>query len=276
MVDYVRSPLGAQQQLAKLFGLPPQPTEGMTLNTLLDIHADELFEETDDPVAKYITFGIGGHKVIDNGVDYGFSEHPRCGEVASLWEHVPFIIRPIDNDLTGETREKYRLRRLEEYNGEQYWAYYAMVIDIGDSVPHSYEMDTLVDNTDVTPIETANLTLSSGPPTDQSELEEKSTVLIRTSLNFSISLDENETSELREAVNMYNGGDDPEYSVISEIGLCTGVDRPLDDQLGGTYNEAIECVMHSSSNVGVITYLGNVGFINVTASVFSSEPYYTS
>ena len=66
------------------------------------------------PTLQYWAIGTGGNNVIGNTTGFIYSEHtPLDG---ALFNHVPFIMRPVTDDLTALEKSKYRMRKLEIVN----------------------------------------------------------------------------------------------------------------------------------------------------------------
>ena len=59
------------------------------------------------PTLQYWAIGTGGNNVIGNTTGFSYSEHtPLDG---ALFNHVPFIMRPVTDDLTALEKSKYRI-----------------------------------------------------------------------------------------------------------------------------------------------------------------------
>lgn len=87
------------------------------------------------PQAGWICIGNQGHRPIVDGMNSwntGRQHYPNHG---GPFEMMPFALRPINNDLTQAERKKYGLRKLEEYGGKQYIAYYLKKLDMSTSRP---------------------------------------------------------------------------------------------------------------------------------------------
>lgn len=183
------------------------------------------------PVTKYMVIGRGaGNNVIGiNGLLDVLKHNPTD---AALFEHIPFIITPVGNDLTAVVRAKYRLRKLVTYGGVQYFAYYAKVISFNNITPEKWVV-TIRDGEVVsqTPYVTNSGNLS------PSSVDVSNTVLntalgqhIDIQATATINLDATDIANITNACNIiYN---DPRYAVINEIGIVSGYDKDVTSNVG--------------------------------------------
>lgn len=126
-IDRVRHTAIGQYIQSRLFlGLPIEIIQNTTLNEKFDINKKTQITADEKYQAIYFCIGDGGHDqsktanqpAITVPVDHDPSD-------CALYHHMPFVLRPLNNDLTETERSRYRLRRIETHGGVQYVAYYA-------------------------------------------------------------------------------------------------------------------------------------------------------
>jgi len=232
---------GASCQTALLLGLPYTLEPDSTLNEKFDIEKDATLNGT-VPWVKYFCIGDNGHRVITgaDGIPYTSPINHRASD-AALFHHLPFLLRERDSDLTIDQREAYALRKEITVNGIVYIAYYLKRIDVS-RVALALQHTSVVDgNATITPFTYDNTNLNPSHP------ELPNTGVITTDGNYltssaiiSVLLTENDVSELVNVATILY--ENEQRALISEIGLCSGVDRVVTAQ-GATgpfnYREAI-------------------------------------
>lgn len=183
-----------------------------------------------DPVADtrslkmgYITIGNKGHQVvIEEDGGSSFPPEERTARAAGLYGMIPFIVRPIDNDLTNAERAKYRLRKTLDIGGDLFVAYYARVFNMSEVSLES--IVTVVSNglaTTSTLVPTINDLKPTPPKITGSTKGNYARVVAVTPLAFTA----DEVEELKNASNVLFGNE--RRALISEIAFCTGVDKPI-------------------------------------------------
>jgi hypothetical protein len=242
MDNNVRTVYGAYLQTCSLLGLDVEIKPNSTLNQKFNLYPNEEFNNGQFPTVKYVTIGNGGH-TASIGVDgiplvNPVPHSPRHG---ALYNHLPFIIREVTNDLTPTERLKYRLRVPATIDNVNYILYYAKVLDLSTVEP-KMELRNISNNiitttdfdpslTDLNPVK---------PPMPPNNIFNATGNYLSTTAKVKFTLDASELTELINAVNIIYGNDN--YAFISEIGLCTGVDRNLTTNIGGpniVYTESV-------------------------------------
>lgn len=249
MQNTVRTAYGAHLQQCQLLKLPIDIKTNSTLNEALTIF-DTIKPTTDEmPDVKYAAIGIGGVKytMVNGRPKIDLYQHKPTH--AGLFEHLPFVLRLPSEDLPASERDNYRLRRLEEHDGIVYVAYYLRLLDKSSTIPQ-LEMRKVENNT--TTSTTFNPTLSDLHPvpsilyTGDSE-----TVLdnvaysvngnyVAATAKVPFKMDQNDIDEFLNVCNIIFGDDS--MSVITEVALCSGVERVLNGDFNGVtipYREAI-------------------------------------
>ena len=277
MESVTRTVHSAYLQTCQLLGLPVVIKPNSTLNQKFDINADMAISETDKLTMKYVTIGNGGHKVSTgvNGIPVPepVQHTPRD---AALYNHLPFVLRLPSNDLTANQRAKYRLRKHEVHDGVNYVAYYLKVLDMAATVPQ-LELRTVVNGvTTATPYVPTLSDLNPTPPAIGSGGVIVSTGdYIAATAKIPFVMTPDDINELLNVANVIYG--DESYSIISEIGLCSGVDRSVTGDFNGTttgYTEAIGVQVCNFIGAFFAAKFSNNG-INILFDAGSSEAMLT-
>lgn len=242
MGNTVRSVYGAALQTSQLLGLPVPIRENTTLNQKFNINKDIAVASTDNIAMRYATIGNGGHKMIvgANNIPYpkAIQHTPRH---AGLYNHLPFVLRRPSEDLTPQQRQAYRLRRLETHDNTVYVAYYLKVLDLSNTSTQ-LELRHVENNaTTSTEFQATLADLTPEPPAiDPNGVLTTTGDYIAATAKVPFIMLENDVDELLNVANVIYG--DPNYAIISEIGLCAGADRIVTGDFNGvatSYTDAI-------------------------------------
>ncbi len=238
----IRTAMAGHLQTAKLLNRPFTVLENSTLNKKFNLFPAELPSTNEYPSLKYIAIG-------NKGVDYEIGTNnyiltkpiPHLPRHASLYNFIPFVARPLSNDLSSTERALYRMRVITNIAGTDYAMYYLKVLPL-DAVIPSVELRTVSNGV---------ITSATFTP-DLSDLNPVAPVISNTDLNnpngdylvstakINFALGATDIQEIMDACNLIYG--DPRYAVISEIALCTGVDKIQQGVFGSTtapYTESI-------------------------------------
>jgi hypothetical protein len=165
MLNTVKTIYSGMIQTHKDLGLPYVPQENSTLNEIWNIHDNTPIPANSLHRLSYIAIGNGGHRYIT-----GPEQIPYTEEVEHIATHggpykpLPFIMRPVNQDLTPSQRAPYAMRALITVGSTQYWAYYLRKVDTTGITPE-YKITTIVDGvpSDI-PFIPDNSTLTPTPP----------------------------------------------------------------------------------------------------------------
>lgn len=178
------------------------------------------------PTLQYWAIGTGGNNVIGNATGFSYSEHtPLDG---ALFNHVPFIMRPVTDDLTALEKSKYRMRKLEIVNDREYACYYLKVIPTVNLTTDFYKIVTrqmpdghkdsilyLVDMNDPT-------ILNPTPRDRRVDINAiDSTIALSKLAKLEFNLTEEEIQELKKVYELKK----IERGQITELAACTGIDN---------------------------------------------------
>lgn len=216
----------ANLQASLMLDKPYTVLPNTTLNEKFEINADVGLIDDETPRIKYYTIGRGGHRNIP-GSDGSSNPAavPQFSSHSALYKHLPFVMRKLDDDIGEAERAKYGLRKVINRGGIDYATYYLKRLDMADVVV-KVEHEKVVDGGDTTSINYVPKIEDLSPvpvaipvgtlPTAGDSL----TALATVPLVF----DEQDVIECKAACAILYG--DESYALISEIGICSGVDRP--------------------------------------------------
>ncbi len=242
MKKSVRTIYGALLDTAKRFNEPLPILPNSTLNQKFGVSELETILTDEFPHTQYFAIGLKGTDIkMDTDGLYVTKYREYNPRWASLLGHVPFVMRPADNDLTAQERMNYRMRRIEEHNGQQYVAYYLRKLDTSQGSV-GVEHRKLVDN---------NIVPSAWEPTladlNPTPITANPNQVIRTGddylsavRRFELNFTPNDIQEIMDAVNIIYG--DPDKANLTEFALVSGVDRSVQGSFNGSlqnYTEAI-------------------------------------
>ncbi len=252
MENITRTIYGAQLQTCLLMGLPLVIKTNSTLNERFGIQNGVLPPEGTLPTMRYFCIGNGGH-TFSVGANGRTKPEPiqHRGTDAGLFSPIPFVLRETNNDLDSIQRAKYALRRTETHQGRQWFAYYLKRIDM-TNVAAGMELITVVEGvstiTNFVP-DTSNL--NPVPPAIVPDgVNVVSGDYVSATAKLTIAFSPSDVTELMNVAAVIY--DDPEYAIISELGLCSGVDKNVQSPaFGGStinHNEAIAVQIVSHVN----------------------------
>ena len=234
-------------ETAMLLGVPYKALANTTLNEKFNILVNN--KPINYPTLKYYAIGVGGNDIIEGNVGYTYSEHNSTH--ATLFNHVPFILREITNDISATERAKYGLRRKEIFNGVTYIAYYLKRLPLSNVVP-DMEYITVNDGVQTVNVFSPNSSNLNPTPPDLSNtgVNLVSGDYVAASAKMNIDLSSSDVAELLNVANVMYG--DSSYAIISEIALCTGVDKTVQSPGANNsminFNEAIAVQVASFIN----------------------------
>ena len=186
----------------------------------------EIYDDYDPDVdvksfaSNFFMIGNGGHSVIAGPVGGIPITNPIAHRStdAGLYHLIPFIVRPIANDLTALERSKYYLRKVIDISGSLYVAYFARIIDTSSASPDM----TLVTDVNGNSVVTSFIpTINNLRPTAPLAGSQPSGNFADVSTTVTIEFTANDVTELKQACLLLYG--DENYAIVSEIALGQGV-----------------------------------------------------
>lgn len=277
MENIIRTVQGAKLQTSQLLGTPLVIDPHSTLNEKFNIHADLLLTANDKPTIKYIAIGNGGHAMAvgSNNITYPkpIQHTPRH---AALYNQLPFVLRLPNNDLTAAEVTKYRLRKNLVVNGVTYIAYYLKLLDLTATHPQLELRSVTNGVTTATGYTPTVGDLNPTPPVLPSTGVVSTTGdYIAATAKVPFIMSPSDISEFLNVCNIIYG--DVNYGIVSELALCSGVDRSVTGIFRGTslgYNDAIAVQVVSFINTIFAANFANAGW-SISLDVGSLESLLT-
>lgn len=213
-----------------------------TLNQKFNLFKDELPLNGEYPVLGYIGIGNKGARYELTTSNFLLTQQvEHLSRHAALYNHIPFVVRPIDDDLAAEERIKYRLRVPVTVGGVNYVAYYLRALAL-DIVTPELELRNITAGT-VTTMPFTNVIGDLSPThPDISSIDLNNPdgdYLVGTS-KIALTLNKADITNIIDACTILFG--DPRYAVINEIALCSGIDRVLQGNFGSATSGYMELV----------------------------------
>lgn len=268
MESFVRTVYGAKLQTALLLGISHVVDAYTTINEKLGILASTGIAASDRPKLGYVIIGNGGHRIVTGGDGVSRPDPiQHKSHDAALYSQLPFVLRATDDDLPAVDRVKYALRKLVSYGGNNYIAYYGKRIDV-TSTSVSMEFNSVSAGTTVTSIYTpTSANLNPTPPTGT--IVTTTGDYLSATARVPFAMDATDTEEFLSAVEIIYGNRN--YGIISEVGLCSGVDKVISTEAGYTFNDVIGCQLTTIINTFFPLTFSNAG-IEVEIDVGATEP----
>lgn len=277
VVNVTRTAIGALLQTVKFFGLPNKLAlkPNTTLNQKFNVQSGVAPADTQTLNFKYLVIGNQGHYTVraDDGSDET-DVVPHRTNHNGLYNHIPFVLREVGDDLTPLEKEKYCLRIPQTIKGKNYIAYYGYRINLGAVVPQVLEV-TIINGIETTKpyvfkLEDLNPVK---PVIANTGTVVGSNQFISASAIVEVKLTKEDIAEIVNAHRIRTGS--TRSPVISEIGLVTGVDKIVPGSTGSAgsidYNEVIgaQISVHVSTN-HPIAY--NSNGLTMVYDIGASEP----
>lgn len=265
---------GAYLNTCQKLGIPIQFINYTTLNQKLNILSNYDYPANPNPILQYVVVGNGGANFTQgpNGIIEPIPIQHLATD-SSLYNMMPLCIRTPDNDLTASEMAQYRLRTTITISGVTYIAYYALVIslanvDVGlfnvtNSNGQSVSSQFTPSNLNLAPTPTSLTSLSVNTVTGN---------YVNVSALAQINITATQVTEFLNACNILYGS---QYAaLISEIGICTGIDVSNTVTSNGaslTYTEAVGVQINAFINALYALYYSQNG-LNITYNVGVTEP----
>ena len=177
---------------------------------------------------QYLCIGNGGHRFIDgglNGVPVDLPV-PHKASDSGLYNMIPFLCKPIADDISREARARYRLRKILEIDGEVYVAYFAKFLSMQNNSPRMTRT-TIIDGVPATTNFSPTINDLKPVKPNIDAIVNDNTYVSATATTI-IDFTEQEMRDIVEACTLLYGN--PNYAIISELALCSGVDKLVTNQ----------------------------------------------
>lgn len=236
-----RTLMGSKLQTHQYYGIPYNTLEFTTLNEAFQIANTETPTSGEMPVVRYFVIGDKGHQVTlgANGRTKVKNFKHRRTDFA-CFNNIPFLMREVTNDISGQERDKYCLRKIMTgpIDNKQYVAYFGKRFNPNE---WSVELQITDGSANTVPFVSNNANLKPEVPTTVETTDSVSNARMTLPIRF----DETDVVELRNVARVLYG--DEEEAIVSEIGLVAGIDRNLSGTgVGGasiTYKEVITALV---------------------------------
>lgn len=277
MDNIVRTVYSSYLQTCGLLKLPFELKPNTTLNEKFNIQSGVSPTADQIPTLGYFAIGNGGHKYVTGagGISVPEPVQHRATD-AALFNHLPFVLREPELDLSPAQRTNYALRKQVTYNGKSYWAYYLKRFT-RDNVKAAMEYRVVNNGVTVTsPFVPNSSNLNPTPPDlNPSGVNVVTGDYVASTAKFELNLTEEDVAELLHVAEvMY---DDDAYAIISEIGLCTGVDKIVGASgVSGNFNftEAIAVQIATFVSIHSAVKFSSNG-VQILLDVGASEPLFS-
>ena len=269
---------GSYFQLAKAVGSPIIPPANSTLVEILNNSDAVPFQpaiptasmeftedynyQTDSVNSKlqYFAIGSGSHYNVTNATNGRpkWGNKPHNARRTGPFEIIPFVIRDLDDDLTPEQRLSYRGRKVIEIGGRYRAAYFLRHLDLS-SLPIS---QTIVKKENGVEVEVPyKPTVNDMVSKDADINGDNDGTYIRTTIPVELTFSDVEAQWLREVAELWYG--DADDAIISEIALCSGVDKPITKRYPPATSSQTPQAINSSLKEAVGVQLNVIEALNV-------------
>lgn len=235
-----RSIIGGQALSSLFFGRPHTVLEYSTVNELVNDavavpyqpkvtsagrqEADPYDAEKDTKNLRleYLCIGIKGHRSVtdSNRIDLTMPVEHKATDTG-LYQIVPFVVKPLDNDLSTEQRKRFRLRKVIEIDDTLYAAYFLRKLDNTDS------QTTMTLNSVDRGVTTTNAwkpTIENLRPTQPQIGYQNDGTYGLVASNVEVVFEKQDIDWFMDACELLFGH---RYYSITELGYCTGVDKDI-------------------------------------------------
>lgn len=291
MNSIIRTVWGAQLQTSQLLGIPMPSLLNTTLNEALSCNTTVTVLPTDKPIVKYIAIGNGGHS-MQPGVGGMALPKPimhRSTDV-TLFNHLPFVLRLPTNDLTALEAANYRMRMVVNVLGNviqpgpaangsaavTYIAYYLKVLDtsvVTNKMMYNAVANGVTTTSAYVPPVSGLVPVPVVIPNNGVNVTSGDYLTVSAQVPFIMT-----AADAAEFLNVctiiYN---DPNYAIISEVAVCSGVDKAVTNNVVGvnltplTYNDLVSCQAVSFISTFFAMQFNNTG-IDFTIDIGATEP----
>jgi len=227
----------------KMLNRPFTVLPNSTLNQKFNLHASELHASNEYPVIGYL--GIGNKGAYYETTTSGYvltTPIPHLPRHASLYNHIPFLIRRVDDDIDSTERMKYRLRVPITIGSVNYVAYYLRALGISGVIPTVELRNVDGDNITSSTFTPTLGDLSPEPPVISNvNLNNPNGDYLVSSAKVNFTLNQTDINNILDACSILYG--DPRYAVINEIALCSGVDKVLQGVFGTATSNYVDTIV---------------------------------
>lgn len=267
IINSQRTIYGLELQANTLINLSYAPKPNTTINELFKTAVNEVPGTDNTYGVKYLAIGTGGVPAANGTIAYSYSQHSPVD--AALFEHVPFIARPIAQDIPASERSKYRMRVLTQINGKQYYLYYLRRL-----VPADFRTETYIvsvnnnGSENLRLFDTNNTKLINPVPNTITHVLTPTSEYISKMTKIRFNLSPTDLTEIDNSMKIvFNGAVKP----LTEVGLCGGLDKVIS---GITEAINTQVYFHVEMNIDVtMRHDPLLGYLRAI-EIGGSEPLY--
>lgn len=262
-----RTIYGTHLQLAQLMGYDYTIKPNTSLNEKFGIMTDYKLGKQQYPTLQYITIGNGSTSLIEPATGYTFNRHSAAD--AALFNHIPFVIREKYDDLPFDQRVRYRFRKLITLENKEYYVYYLKKIDRVQYKDTFFKVMRLGDNDILSLLDTNTETFLNPRPKTKTEIlttldDTKYIVML---CKIFLDMNKEDIQELKNVFEVFKINS----TVLTEIGLCTGVDLTTD---GWGEAVAVQVAFHIDVNIDLSINFNQNKKLSRNIEIGGAEPYY--
>lgn len=222
----VRTIWGILLQVAQSKQNPPIIYPHTTLNEKFLIQSGVPLPPNAIPRIGYIGVGNKGSRSILGKDNITISEpYEFMPNYASLYNHLPLVLRTLDNDLSPTERARYRLRKIITLaNGSKRIAYYLRVISNSDQVQDTITYN-IYSNGQYIPnsyVPTASILNPTPPEPSNYDINYTTANYFKVAGISNVTFDSNDILEFVNVCKTLYGSE--QYAWITEIGIFSGYD----------------------------------------------------
>jgi hypothetical protein len=279
MDNTTRTVYAAKLQTCQLLGIPLTLDPKSTLNEKFSVATSQALAANQIPSLGYVAIGNGGHRMATSSGGIAVPEPIQHRSTdAALYNHLPFVLRPIGSDLSLAEQANYAMRVQVTINSVPYYAYYLKRLDLS-TVAATSNYNTVANNVTTTTTfvpNSSNLT-PTPPALSASGTNVVSGDYVTASALVPWNFSAADVAELINVSNILYGS--ANLAIISEIALVTGVDRNIQASSTNngtfTFKEVIAAQIAAFiSTFHSMTYSSSG--LNLTFNVGATEPLFTT
>ncbi len=231
------------------------------------------------PSIGYYTIGVGGTTILPGSGQTMYSEHSPVD--AGLFEHIPFVVRKVDNDLTNAEQTKYRMKVIKNINGDDYYCYYFKKIPSVYINPNMYQVITENDNSVLSLLPTSTDMYLNPVPADREITVDNfnSVRYAAKTAKLEFTLLNTELTELYNVMDVFYGKDTNGVTIskpITEIGVCSGIEETPDNSIISCNGSEVSCsqiLYHVAVDLDLLVYMNTSDNIYRSIDIGGMELY---
>lgn len=280
MLTTVKTIYGGLLQTCNMLGIPYVPPVNSTLNEIWNVHVNSQIAANDRFAAQYLCIGNGGHRWTVDGNAIPYPETiPHEMTDGSLYKHLPFVMRPVNADLSQTDRARYGLRVLLTVAGVKYWAYFLRRLDLTNTTPQA----KLTQTTNGVAVDTAFVPDNSTLTPQQPQVDNNGVISTNGQFGSVAAIVETiftaeDTAELLNVAEILYGRQ--ELAIVSEIGLVSAIRKAVAlltitgaEDTGNNYYEALRATVMDYIGADWSAYNNQNGF-TLTLNLGTSDPMF--